>query len=154
MRTLQLRVALVAKWHPELSLPDLTTSHLLSQPETWPPFWLNRNGHIIITAAELHKIDLTQVLWNILTYDQQQTIDRLAPMRIGVASGRQVKVKYRIGTDVPVLSVRLQECFGMTDTPTVNDGRVPVLMELLSPDSNLYSLPPTCEAFGSQLIST
>ena len=147
VRTLQLRVALVAKWHPELSLPDLTTSHLLSQPETWLPFWLNRNGHIIITAAELHKIDLTQVLWNILTYDQQQTIDRLAPMRIGVASGRQVKVKYRIGTDVPVLSVRLQECFGMTDTPTVNDGRVPVLMELLSPGFKPVQLTSDLRSF-------
>ena len=147
VRTLQLRVALVAKWHPELSLPDLSTDHLLQHPETWLPFWINRNGHIVTTAAELRKIDLTQVLWSILNYDQQQTVDRLAPMRIGVASGRQIKVRYRIGTDVPVLSVRLQECFGMTDTPTVNDGRVPVLMELLSPGFKPVQLTSDLRSF-------
>ena len=147
VRTLQLRVALVAKWHPELSLPDLSTDRLLQLPETWLPFWINRNGHIVTTAAELRKIDLTQALWSMMTYDQQQAVDRLAPMRIGVASGRQIKVRYRIGTDVPVVSVRLQECFGMTDTPTVNDGRVPVLMELLSPGFKPVQLTSDLRSF-------
>jgi ATP-dependent helicase HrpB len=133
VQTLQLRVALVAKWHPELGLPDLSTTHLLEKPEAWLPFYLDKNGRIMTTVADLKRIDLRQVLWNLLSYDQQQAVDLLAPMRIRVASGRMIKVRYRVGTDVPVLSVRLQECFGMTDTPTVNDGRVPVLMELLSP---------------------
>lgn len=145
--TLQLRVALVARWHPELSLPDLSTGRLLQHPETWLPFWISKNGRIMTTTAELHKIDLTQVLWNILTYEQQQTIDRLAPRRIGVASGRQIKVRYRVGTDVPVVSVRLQECFGMTDTPTVDDGRVPVLMELLSPGFKPVQLTSDLRSF-------
>ena len=147
VHTLQLRVALVARWHPELSLPDLSTSHLLQHPETWLPFWISKNGRIMTTTAELHKIDLTQVLWNILTYEQQQTLDRLAPMRIGVASGRQIKVRYRVGTEVPVVSVRLQECFGMTDTPTVDDGRVPVLMELLSPGFKPVQLTSDLRSF-------
>lgn len=99
------------------------------------------------TTAELHKIDLTQVLWNILTYEQQQALDRLAPMRIGVTSRRQIKVRYRVGTDVPVVSVRLQECFGMTDTPTVDDGRVPVLMELLSPGFKPVQLTSDLRSF-------
>ena len=145
--TLQLRVALVARWHPELSLPDLSTSHLLQHPETWLPFWISKNGRIMTTTAELHKIDLTQVLWNILTYEQQQALDRLAPMRIGVTSRRQIKVRYRVGTDVPVVSVRLQECFGMTDTPTVDDGRVPVLMELLSPGFKPVQLTSDLRSF-------
>ena len=147
VHTLQLRVALVARWHPELSLPDLSTNRLLQHPETWLPFWISKNGRIMTTTAELHKIDLTQVLWNILTYEQQQTLDRLAPMRIGVASGRQIKVRYRVGTDVPVVSVRLQECFGMTDTPTVDDGRVPVLMELLSPGFKPVQLTSDLRSF-------
>ena len=147
VHTLQLRVALVARWHPELSLPDLSTNRLLQHPETWLPFWISKNGRIMTTTAELHKIDLTQVLWNILTYEQQQALDRLAPMRISVASGRQIKVRYRVGTDVPVVSVRLQECFGMTDTPTVDNGRVPVLMELLSPGFKPVQLTSDLRSF-------
>ena len=145
--TMQLRVALVAKWHPELQLPDLTADHLLQQPEAWLPFYLEKNGRVMTTVAELRRIDLTMVLWNLLTYDQQQAVDRLAPLRIRVASGHLIKVRYRVGTDVPVLSVRLQECFGMTDTPTVNDGRVPVLMELLSPGFKPVQLTTDLRSF-------
>lgn len=133
VKTLQLRVALVAKWHTELSLPDLTTSHLLQNADTWLPLYLTENSRAITTVAQLRKINLAEVLWNIMTYQQQQAVERLAPSRIRVASGRHIKVRYRPGTDVPVLSVRLQECFGMTDTPCVDDGQVPVLMEMLSP---------------------
>lgn len=145
--TMQLRVALVAKWHSELQLPDLTADHLLQQPEAWLPFYLEKNGRVMTTVAELRRIDLTMVLWNLLTYDQQQAVDRLAPLRIRVASGHLIKVRYRVGTDVPVLSVRLQECFGMTDTPTVNDGRVPVLMELLSPGFKPVQLTTDLSSF-------
>ena len=48
-------------------------------------------------------------------------------------TGRHARIDYRKGAEAPVLSVRLQECFGMTTTPTVDDGRQAVLMELLSP---------------------
>ena len=60
-------------------------------------------------------------------------MDRLAPVRLRVPSGSMIRVDYRMGSDAPVLSVRLQECFGLADTPCVDGGRVPVLMELLSP---------------------
>lgn len=144
---LQLRVALVAKWHPELELPDLSTARLLQKPETWLPFYLEKNGRVMTTVTDLRKIDLAEVLWNQLTYDRQQAVDRLAPLRIRVASGHLIKVRYRVGSDVPVLSVRLQECFGMTDTPTVNDGRVPVLMELLSPGFKPVQLTTDLRSF-------
>ncbi len=147
VKTLQLRVALVAGWHPELSLPDLSTQHLLQHPEAWLPPYLNKDGHIMTTVAELRKINLAEALWSILTYPQQQAVTRLAPMRITVPSGRQIKVRYRVGTDVPVLSVRLQECFGMTDTPCVDGGRVPVLMELLSPGFKPVQLTSDLRSF-------
>lgn len=130
---LQRRVALVARWHPDLGLPDISTDHLLATVADWLPFYLHADGHIITTVAALRRIPLAQVLWSILPYDVQQTVDRLAPARIKVPSGSMVKVDYRVGSDVPVLSARLQECFGLAATPCVDDGRVPVLMELLSP---------------------
>lgn len=133
VKALQLRIALVAGWHPELSLPDLSTAHLLEHPDQWLSPYLARDGGIITTVAELRKIDLSQVLWGLLDYEQQQAVDRFAPTYLAVPSGRKIKVKYRIGAEAPVLSVRLQECFGMAETPRVDNGRMPVLMELLSP---------------------
>ena len=130
---LQLRTALVAKWHPELSLPDLSAGHLLAHPEQWLAVYIENGGRVLSTVAELRKIDLSGVLWSLLTYEQQQAVDRLAPARIRVPSGSMIRVDYRVGAEAPVLSVRLQECFGLADTPCVDGGRVPVLMELLSP---------------------
>lgn len=130
---LQWRAALVARWHPELSLPNLSTEHLLVNPKKWLGFCLRRGNHVLSTVAELRKIDLAEVLWNQLNYGQQQAMDRLAPVRLRVPSGSMIRVDYRMGADTPVLSVRLQECFGLADTPKVDGGRVAVLMELLSP---------------------
>lgn len=129
VQNLQRRVAAVASWHPELGLPDLGTEAVLSRADEWLPFYLER----ATTTAELKKIDLCIALWGLLDYDQQQTVDRLAPTHIKVASGNRIRVEYRQGAEAPVLRVRLQECFGMNDTPQVDDGRRRVLMELLSP---------------------
>ena len=81
----------------------------------------------------MKKIDLTEVLWSLLSYEQQQAVDRLAPTHITVPTGSHIRLEYRQGADAPVLRVRLQECFGLTDTPRVDEGKRPVLMELLSP---------------------
>lgn len=130
---LQQRVAQVAVWHPELAIPDLSTEALLRTARQWLPLYLNHNGRVLTSSADLRRLDLASILWNIIPYDLQQTIDRLAPTHIEVPTGSRIRVDYRPGAVAPVLSVRLQECFGMQQTPTVDDGRVPVLMELLSP---------------------
>lgn len=130
---LQQRVAQVAVWHPELAIPDLSTEALLRTVRQWLPLYLNHNGRVLTSAADLRRLDLTSILWNVIPYDLQQTIDRLAPTHIEVPTGSRIRVDYRPGATAPVLSVRLQECFGMQQTPMVDDGRVSVLMELLSP---------------------
>ena len=130
---LQRRVAQVAAWHPELNIPDLSTSHLLETAHEWLPFYLDDAGHLRTTGTALRKIDLCGALWTLIPYDLQQQIERLAPSHIVVPTGSRIRLDYRQGADAPVLSVRLQECFGMKETPCVDDGRVPVLMELLSP---------------------
>ena len=60
-------------------------------------------------------------------------LERYAPSHVQVPTGSRIRLEYRPGADAPVLRVRLQECFGLTDTPRVDAGRIPVLMELLSP---------------------
>lgn len=133
VQRLQRRVAQVAAWHPELEVPDLSTATLLDTAAEWLPLYLQEAGHARQTIAELKKINLEEVLWNIIPYETQQEINRLAPTHIKMPTGSNIRIDYRTGAQAPVVSVRLQECFGMKQTPCVNDGKCPVLMELLSP---------------------
>ena len=144
---LQTRVAAVAAWHPEMDLPDLSTAHLLSTAQEWLPFYLESNGRVETTVAELKKINLHDVLWAMVPYPLQQEIDRLAPTHIVVPSGSRIKVDYRTAAEAPVLSVRLQECFGMLSTPCVDGGKRPMLMELLSPGFKPVQLTQDMDSF-------
>ena len=129
VQRLQRRIATVAQWHPELNLPDLSTAALLARAGEWLPLYAGKAS----TAAELRKIDMKEVIWGLLDYEQQLATDRIAPATLQVPSGSHIRIDYRVGAEAPVLSVRLQECFGLTDTPRLDGGRRPVLMELLSP---------------------
>jgi ATP-dependent helicase HrpB len=145
--SLQRRVAQVAAWHPELNIPDLSTPHLLETAQEWLPYYLDEGGHLRTTGAALRKIDLSAALWALIPYDLQQQIERLAPSHIVVPTGRRIRLDYRVGAEAPVLSVRLQECFGMKETPYVNDGQVAVLMELLSPGFKPVQLTSDLSSF-------
>lgn len=125
----QRRVATVAEWHPEMGLPDVSTPSVLDKAPEWLPVFLGK----ATTVAEMKKIDILPALQAMLTYEQQREVDRLAPERIEVPTGSKIKVEYRAAAEAPVLRVRLQEVFGMAQTPRVDGGRRPVLMELLSP---------------------
>ena len=129
----QRRVAQVAAWHPEMALPDVSTEYLLSTAADWLPFYLEEGGRVKTSVQELRKLNLADIIWNILPYEAQLEVDRLAPTHIEVPTGSHIRIDYRSGAEAPVLSVRLQECFGMERTPCVDDGRQPLLMELLSP---------------------
>ncbi|WP_308243954.1 ATP-dependent helicase HrpB [uncultured Prevotella sp.] len=133
VQRLQRRVAQVAAWHPELNIPDISTEHLTANAKDWLPLYLDEGGHVKSTINELRRLNLAEILWNIIPYETQVEIDRLAPTHIKVPTGSHIRIDYRQGAEAPVLSVRLQECFGMEQTPCVNDGQQPVLMELLSP---------------------
>jgi ATP-dependent helicase HrpB len=82
---------------------------------------------------DLEKIDMAKVLDSILAAagKSRRELDHVAPAKIQVPTGSMVSVDY--GGDEPVASARLQECFGMMDTPKVANGTVPVVMTLLSP---------------------
>ena len=142
---LQRRVAAVAAWHPELELPDLSTDAVLKSAPTWLPAFVGN----ATTVAQLKKIDLCAALWSLLDYAQQQAVDRLAPTHIAVPTGSRIRLDYRQGAEAPVLRVRLQECFGLLDTPRVDDGRRPVLMELLSPGYKPVQLTSDLRSFWS-----
>ena len=143
VQNLQRRVAAVAAWHPDLELPDLSTEIVLDRAPEWLPAYIGK----AVSAAELKRIDLAAALWGLLTYPQQQAVERLAPSHITVPTGSRIRLEYRQGADAPVLRVRLQECFGLVDTPRVDGGRLPVLMELLSPGFKPVQLTTDLRSF-------
>lgn len=147
VQRLQRRVAKMSEWHPELEIPDLSTEKLLSTAADWLPFYLEDTGRVMTSISEMKKINLEEALWALIPYDVQQEIERLAPTHLRVPSGSNIRIDYRQGAEAPVLSVRLQECFGMTETPTVNDGKQPLLMELLSPGFKPVQLTQDLHSF-------
>ena len=68
-------------------------------------------------------------------------------LHIVVPTGSRIRLEYRQGAEVPVLKVRLQECFGLLDTPRVDGGKRPVLMELLSPGYKPVQLTSDLRSF-------
>lgn len=156
VQRLQRRVAKVAEWHPELNMPDFSTEHLMQTAKEWLPMYAETNGRVATSASELKKINLCEVLMGML-YNYQSPIDtdengvalldRCAPSHIQVPTGSRIRIDYRLGADAPVLSVRLQECFGMEETPMVNDGKQPLLMELLSPGFKPVQLTQDLRSF-------
>ena len=143
VQNLQRRVGAVDTWHPELELPDLSTETVLDRAPDWLPAFIGK----ATSAVELKRIDLCEALWSLLTWPQRQAVERLAPSHITVPTGSRIRVEYRQGADAPVVRVRLQECFGLTDTPRVDDGRRPVLMELLSPGFKPVQLTSDLRSF-------
>lgn len=123
------RIETVAGWHPELDLPDVSVDRLLETSREWLPLYIGD----ATTVRELKRIDICQVIWGLLTYAQQQSVDAIAPSHYRLPNGRNVRLDYRVGADSPVLSARLEDCFGIRETPLVDNGTRPMLMELLSP---------------------
>lgn len=125
----QNRINSLRIWDNNNNWPDVGTDHLLATNHEWlSPYLVD-----VKKPEDLKKIDLKKVLQHHLCYDLQQLLDKLAPERIEVPSGSNIKLKYGSGGVAPILAVRLQEIFGMLDTPTVNNGNVKVLLHLLSP---------------------
>jgi ATP-dependent helicase HrpB len=122
------RVSLMAGTFPEESWPDLSTESLLSAPEHWLSPYLAG----IRTAPGLAGLDLLPALRARLTWEQLRLLDERAPTHLTVPSGHRIALDYASG-NLPVLAVKLQELFGLADTPLIAGDRVKVLLHLLSP---------------------
>ena len=125
----QNRLISMKKWRPEDSWPDVSREGLLENIEEWLAPFLGT----IRKREDFKKLELKNILNNILSWQQQQKMNELVPEEISVPSGSNIKLQYFSDGSTPVLAVRLQEMFGLTDTPTINEGRTAVLLHLLSP---------------------
>lgn len=139
----QNRVMSLRKWHPENDWPDVSTNSLLMSNENWLTPYIQH----VHKPEELKKIKLKEVLHYHLNIEQQKLLNRLAPEKIKVPSGSEIKLVYQANGSTPVLAVRLQEVFGLANTPTINDGKTAVLMHLLSPGHKPVQITSDLKSF-------
>jgi ATP-dependent helicase HrpB len=128
MLTLRARIASARTWAPELELPDVSDEALLESIETWLGPFLNGKTRLEAVTPAL----LGEALTSRLTHSQRRGLDEIAPESIAVPSGKSHRIAYEAGKP-PVLAVKLQELFGLADTPRVAKGKVPLTLHLLSP---------------------
>ena len=126
-RNLQGRIQFLAKARPEDGWPDVSDDALAANLEEWLAPFLDG----CTRWAHVQKIDLREPLLCMLG-PLRRTLDAMAPTHLPVPSGSNIAVHYDRNGD-PVMSVRIQEVFGLAKSPTVAGGRVQVVMELLSP---------------------
>jgi ATP-dependent helicase HrpB len=126
---LQNRIGSLAQWHPDEQWPQSTTTYLLQHAKEW----LGPYVKDIRKVEELKRLDVYEALLHSLTWEQQQLLEQLAPAKLEVPSGSKIRIEYFPNGSQPIIAVRLQEVFGMTDTPTVNKGNIKTVLHLLSP---------------------
>ncbi|RJR40888.1 MAG: ATP-dependent helicase HrpB [Desulfobacteraceae bacterium] len=128
LRTWQARVMLLRRLGAgNEDWPDISDNALGTDLEAWLGPWLEG----ITSLKALSKVDLHAPLRSLLPWQQQQLVEKLAPTHIVVPSGARRPIDY--SGDTPILAVRLQEMFGAIDTPSIAEGRLPLLLHLLSP---------------------
>jgi ATP-dependent helicase HrpB len=108
--------------------PDVSDEALMGSLEEW----LGPRAAGAMRLDDLARVDLSAALLERLSWEQRAALDRLAPTHVTVPSGSRMPVDYG-DSALPVLAVRLQEVFGLSETPRVAGGRVPLTLHLLSP---------------------
>lgn len=126
-RALQARLQFAHRIDDNGNWPDVSDQHLLATLEEWLAPWLegmSRRDH-------LDRLDMLQALQALIDWNQQQRLNEFAPTHLEVPSGSRIPIDY--SAEAPVVSVRLQEVFGLHETPRVGGGKVPLTLQLLSP---------------------
>ncbi len=142
----QNRIQSLRKWRPEDKWPDMSSSILLMTCRDWLSPYLNG----ITKPHQLKKLNLIEILAYHLEPSKRMAMDQLAPERITVPSGAKVQLNYRENGMPPVLAVRIQEVFGLKNTPTINEGKIPVLMQLLSPGFKPVQITSDLQSFWKE----
>jgi ATP-dependent helicase HrpB len=130
LRQWQARVMLLRRFEVPAAAPwpDVSDGALLDTLEEWAPPWMAG----LVRREHFARFDLSQALRSRLSYAQSSALEREAPTHFVAPSGSSLPIDYLDG-EVPTVSVRLQEMFGLRETPAVAAGRLPLLLKLLSP---------------------
>jgi ATP-dependent helicase HrpB len=125
-RSLRRRLAFLHALDP--SWPDVSDDALATTLGTW----LASHVGNARSLAALERVDLAGALLSLLPWEKRAVLDELAPTHLVVPSGSRIPIDYG-DPAAPVLAVRLQEMFGLADTPRIARGAVPLTVHLLSP---------------------
>jgi ATP-dependent helicase HrpB len=125
-RQLQERAVFVR--HHDPSWPDLSDGKLLDTLEDWLAGYLEG----MRGRSDLQRLKLKDILESLLTWEQRRELEISAPTHWNVPSGSHIPIDYS-DLDAPALAVRLQELFGLPESPRIAGGRVPLTLHLLSP---------------------
>lgn len=129
-RRLRERLSFLHELDPE-RWPDRSDEALLDGMEEWLLPFLSSIG-VPRRLDDLRKVDLTEALLTGVGWEDRSRLDEWAPTHLEVPSGSRIPIDYS-DPEAPALAVRLQEVFGMTETPRIAGGRMPLTMKLLSP---------------------
>jgi ATP-dependent helicase HrpB len=143
---LQARVNFLHEHCPDQSWPDWSPESLTAQLESWLPACLGG----VKSRAGLSRVDLFGALKSLLGWQRFNELERLAPERLAVPSGSKIRIDYAQG-ETPVLAVKLQELFGLAETPRLAGGRVPVLIHLLSPAARPLAVTGDLKSFWDEV---
>jgi ATP-dependent helicase HrpB len=128
-RQWQARVMSLKSWRIGEAWPDVSDEALLQTVDVWlTPFLTG-----ISRLSELQRLDWSGILFTLPPWELASRMDVLAPTRIQVPSGSNIQVHYFTDGRPPIMEVRLQEMFGLVETPSINEGRTSILLHLLSP---------------------
>lgn len=125
-KQLSQRMGYMHRYNPEW--PDVSESGLIAGLS----HWLAPHVYGMRSRDDLQRVNLTAALESMLSWPQRQALDEGVPTHIVVPSGSRIPVDYS-DPDAPVLAVRLQELFGLQETPRIAGGKVPLVLHLLSP---------------------
>lgn len=114
--------------HHNPDWPDLSGEGLLSTLEQWLAPYLDGMN----SAADLQRLNLKEIFESVIPWDERHNLEEWAPSHWKVPSGSRIAIDYS-DPDAAVLAVRLQELFGLADTPKIAGGRVPLTLHLLYP---------------------
>jgi ATP-dependent helicase HrpB len=132
------RAQCLASWMPELGLPNLDDEALR---DLLPQLAAGRRS-----LAEIRSAPWLAAMKGLYEWDQLRAIDQQAPERIEVPSGNQIRLQYEPGRP-PILAVRIQELFGLLETPRIAGGRVRVLVHLLAPNMRVAQVTDDLASF-------
>ena len=141
-RALRARVAFLHRLLPDDGWPDLSDGALLATLGQWLTPYLAG----ISRKAHLERLDMHAILQTLVPHDLLRRMDTLAPARIEVPSGADIRIDYETEGD-PVLRVRLQEMFGLARTPSIANGKAHLRIELLSPAGRPLAVTQSLETF-------
>jgi ATP-dependent helicase HrpB len=127
-RTWQARVMSLRSWRGD-EWPDVTDEKLLSTLGDWlAPFLTHASK-----KQDLERLEWGTILPTLLPWELQSRFEKLAPEKLEVPSGSMIRIQYKADGGDPFIEVRLQELFGLLETPVVNDGKTRIVVHLLSP---------------------